>query len=551
MFKRVLAAVALAAVGIVPAAGNASAAPSVTPDSVERLVYPGGSFDVDKTVGTAEIPPKVDVCLLEDETGSFGDDIANLKNPVTTAAIFDGVRAISTDSQFAVSGFRDVGDAFVYRQLSSMSANFTDWQNGINALSASGGGDTPEAQFDAIVSAVSGAPYGPSCGFRADPQVARVLIVATDAPFHGPGGGRVHNNASTIAALTAANVTVIGLKAPGSGGELDALAAATGGTVQALSSNGANIASAILAGLGNLPVKVAMSSDCVAPIGTSFAPAESTVTSGDNALFVETISVDPATAGGTYTCVDHVSYNGVVNPDVVETKKIHVPGIDLSPVTDTNELGFDLDHSVTATVAAGEYGPVAGASVSIEIIAGPNAGTTVSGLTDANGQLSMTWTPSVVPSSLGTDDVVAVLFDPDGDAVASDDANKLWVDTTPPVASCVQGPNPGGKVPRAPGNGGQGQNQDGFYKLLGTDVVWPAASLQVYVIDNGSGTQFGPFAVGTNIKYTQAIGATPSQKAMTGAVQWHISGKGDAVVKVVDGSGNSASVTCLVPPAPK
>ena len=129
------------------------------------------------------------------------------------------------------------------------------------------------------------------------------------------------------------------------------------------------------------------------------------------------------------------------------------------------------------------------------------------------------------------------------------------IDTTPPKSECVATTNPAGKnVPKAPGNGGHGQNQDGFYELTGADEVFPASSLQVFVIDTGTGTSFGPFAVGTKIKYTEANGATPSITPMGGpnsAVAWHIKGQGDAQLKVVDGAGNSSTAACLVPPRPK
>ena len=552
IFRRAIAVVAIGAVGMVPIQ-TASADESIDPSSIEELIYPGGSIDVDKTVGTAEIPPKVDICLLEDETGSFRDDIANLQNPITIAEIFDGVRAESPDSQFAVAGFRDFGDAFVYRLLSGMSPAFANWENGINSLSASGGGDFPEAQYPAIRAAVEGGFGQGSCGFRNDPLVARVLIVATDATFHT--GGAYGDLASTLAVLQPANVTVIGLKAPGAGGELNALAAATGGSVQPLSSDGSNIADAILEGLGNLPVRVAMSSTCTDPISTSFAPNPRVVTSGDDALFVETVSVAAGAAAGTYTCVDNVSYNGAVSDTVVETKSIHVPGITLTPETDTNELGFDLDHTVTATVTAGDFGPVAGATVDIEITSGPNAGTTASGTTDVNGQFSLSWTPPVDPASLGTDSVTAWLLNPDDERVASDDAAKDWVDTTPPDAACVETVNPSGKhVPTAPAKGGQGQNQDGFYQLLGEDVVWPTDDLEFFVVDSGSGTVFGPFAAGTNIKYIEAPGAPPKMKTMGSAddaVEYQIKGNGDAMLHVVDGSGNVGTAACLVPPRPQ
>jgi hypothetical protein len=169
---------------------TASADESIDPSSFEALIYPGGSIEVDKTVGTSEIPPKVDICLLEDETGSFGDDIGNLRNPATIAAIFNGERAESPDSEFAVAGFRDFGDASLYRRLSGMSPNFGDWQNGINGLSAAGGGDTPEAQYPAIRAAVAGGFDQPSCGFRDDlecwssPRMPRSIPEAPMGTLH-------------------------------------------------------------------------------------------------------------------------------------------------------------------------------------------------------------------------------------------------------------------------------------------------------------------------------------------------------------------------------
>jgi hypothetical protein len=243
---------------------------------------------------------------------------------------------------------------------------------------------------------------------------------------------------------------------------------------------------------------------------------------------------------------------------IKEQKLIHVPGIDAEPETDTNELGFDLNHTVVATVTAGTYGPVPGAYVEIEVLSGPNAGEIASGQTDANGQFSLTYTPPVAPASLGTDTIEARFTDA-GDTVVygTDTVTKDWVDTTPPIAACDPTMNPSGNnEPRAPGKGGKGQNQDGFYLASAEDVVWPADQLQVYITDNGSGTVFGPFPVGVTFKYTQDPSAVPEQKTMGGGpadyINWHIIGNGDAVVTAVDGSGNtSAPVYCLVPPPPQ
>ena len=56
---------------------------------------------------TPAIPPVVDICLLEDETGSFWDDISNLQGGTTASDIYDNIIAESPGAQFAVAGFRD------------------------------------------------------------------------------------------------------------------------------------------------------------------------------------------------------------------------------------------------------------------------------------------------------------------------------------------------------------------------------------------------------------------------------------------------------------
>ena len=341
-----IAMLSLAAVG--PAAVLAE--PGLDPASVEATIAPGDSLDVEKTVTTPSIPPIVDVCLLEDLTGSFTDDIGNLQTPGTAEAIFDAVTAASPDAQFAVTGFQDYpvdpygipGD-FVYQRFSGMSASEAAWVAGINGLSIPSpfsGGDIPEAQYDAIVAAAGPGTFNdptvgeqPDCGWRADPNVTHVLVVATDAEFHTPDGTHQNDSTSTIAALTAQDIRVIGLEAPGAGSELDALAAATGGSVQPLSSDGANIGAAIIAGLGNLEIEVAMATDCADPISVSFDPASQVVTSGDEAVFTETISVAAdAPQGETFECNDWALVNGMpmtdANGDVIlEHKTIHVPDV--------------------------------------------------------------------------------------------------------------------------------------------------------------------------------------------------------------------------------
>lgn len=78
------------------------------------------------------------------------------------------------------------------------------------------------------------------------------------------------------------------------------------------------------------------------------------------------------------------------------------------------------------------------------------------------------------------------------------------------------------------------------------------------MVNEGSGTMFGPFTAGTVVKWTQAPGTTPSAKKMgssngkAGAISWHLKGTGDMAVFSVDDAGNvSDPLACLVPPPPK
>jgi hypothetical protein len=118
------------------------------------------------------------------------------------------------------------------------------------------------------------------------------------------------------------------------------------------------------------------------------------------------------------------------------------------------------------------------------------------------------------------------------------------------VPFCQESVNPHGQnTPPAgsttlPGPNG-GQNEDGFY-LIGSDV-----GTDVFVVTGG--VTFGPFPSGTVVKYTQAPGASPSEKSIgssngqAGAVLVHITGPDELVVRSVDGN----TITCLVPPPPK
>jgi hypothetical protein len=233
--------------------------------------------------------------------------------------------------------------------------------------------------------------------------------------------------------------------------------------------------------------------------------------------------------------------------------------IALDPPDAVNDFTTDQTHTVTSTVTANDQ-PLAGVQISFSIVSGPNAGqasdpgecsVNANCTTDAAGQTS--W--SYASAGLGTDLIRACFTTADGSEHCAE-VTKQWADLTAPEVACVPGTNPhGAKVPPA-GEKSPGQNEDGNYQLNATDALDPDPD--IYVVDTGSGTVFGPYPSGTQIKYTESPDATPEAKPMgstngaAGAVAWHIIGTGDMQIYSVDSSGNqSTAIACLVPPPPK
>ncbi len=101
--------------------------------------------------------------------------------------------------------------------------------------------------------------------------------------------------------------------------------------------------------------------------------------------------------------------------------------IDLGPTFATNDV--DEDHTVTAIVRSDTGEPVPDITVDFVVTTGPNAPTSDSADTDANGEASFTYTGS---GGAGVDTIFANI-----ETLVSNPALKLWVlPNDPPVAIC-------------------------------------------------------------------------------------------------------------------
>ena len=231
----------------------------------------GGEASIHATT----VPSKADVIFAFDTTGSMGGEILTFKSSLSTSVI-PQIRAVVPDVAFGIVDFKDFGDPWVvyYRhriQTVVTSAGVSSLQNVANALSAAGGGDVPEAGWEALYS-IAGGPSITVMGYVSTFDLATtyptsvpagetqgtvggagfrtgsfpIVIAITDAEWHdAPGSGGLNpysstfagvpSRAQTIARLNAINARAISIVAQVIGGDPRTqgrlLAEATGATV--------------------------------------------------------------------------------------------------------------------------------------------------------------------------------------------------------------------------------------------------------------------------------------------------------------------------------
>jgi Ca2+-binding RTX toxin-like protein len=139
--------------------------------------------------GSGTTVQKLDVQFLQDLTGSFADDIANVR--MLIPGIVTALQAVQPDAMFGVSSFRDkplgffggIGD-YVYQADVALTTNAAALTSAYNSMIASGGSDGPESQIESLMHLALNTA---EVGFR--PDAARFVVLFTDAPYHVGGEG--------------------------------------------------------------------------------------------------------------------------------------------------------------------------------------------------------------------------------------------------------------------------------------------------------------------------------------------------------------------------
>ncbi len=136
-----------------------------------------GSPDVAVTLDadTARAPVALDVMFVIDATGSMGDEIEQLK--ANLASISDRLEQLPAkpDVRFAMTVFRDRGDAFVTRTF-DFTSDIKAFQVALRVVEADGGGDTPESVNAALYDAV----HKPA--WRGGDTVSLAFLIGDAAP---------------------------------------------------------------------------------------------------------------------------------------------------------------------------------------------------------------------------------------------------------------------------------------------------------------------------------------------------------------------------------
>lgn len=158
---------------------------SLTPGAVSTIA--GQTIVIQNSLLSA-VP--LDVLFVQDLSGSFGDDIGNVRAAIPS--LVSSLRIVQPDSQFGVVSFVDKPYGvfgsypdYVYRldlAITNDESALFDVYGRLNVLY---GGDGPESQLEALLQV--GLRGEGEIGFR--PNTTRIAIIMTDATAHIAGDG--------------------------------------------------------------------------------------------------------------------------------------------------------------------------------------------------------------------------------------------------------------------------------------------------------------------------------------------------------------------------
>ncbi len=316
-----------------------------------------------------EGPPScgpMDVVFVIDTTGSMGGAIDNVKSELT-GILGDIAETSGGDYRLALVTFKD--DVTVVENFSE--ANASSIATNIDLLTASGGGDEPEASDEALNTVINGLaasdrlPYQQTGDFdqpfRED--ALKIIILVTDAHPGGfdsvftpgkttPGTDEFNAHARALEAA-AAGIKISAIEVPGGGGSIPTImqdyATTTGGLYIVTQSNGTGTGNAI----GDIIAACGTGGGTTIP-GTFPAGANSTFTfpfpTGEVKVTIDNVTV-PFTQSWTATQVNPAVENERYPPAAeggggpIILNALSDPFVPIVPGTQCLEYNQDNDNN--------------------------------------------------------------------------------------------------------------------------------------------------------------------------------------------------------------
>jgi Tol biopolymer transport system component len=340
--------------------------PSITPPVTDRPAAPDSTFTIDKTVRAPGLPPRPDVVLLVDTSGSMGTELADMKSNLDR--ILTDIRAAQPESFFAVASYRGPQDK---DKAFRVHANLTDPRTGeqairqaINDLETETAARVSQERWATALTRVSTGDIA----YRPDSN--RIVVLIGDEPSTEDHPGHHQAIDTAIGELARNRVRVVAVDT----GELDKRHQATRieraghGVVTRVDHHDPHgtdkVTKAILAGVGALPVTLTpVVTSCDPGLSVSFDPARATVPGSRGVRFTETVRLaGDAPLGATLRCTAEfrVDNETFARPGYTEQIAVRVtaPGLPTVVVDDVtveapSAGGARVDYQASAHDARG------------------------------------------------------------------------------------------------------------------------------------------------------------------------------------------------------
>jgi hypothetical protein len=536
ILRRLLVVGAAVCVGVLAQAVPALGADTLTPSVFTTTLQAGASTTVSKTLHLDGLPPRADIIVAVDTTGSMATPIAQAQADAVN--ICNTVQGAIPGARFAVVDFEDYpppqgpgfpGDVPYTLKTPGFTSSCAAFSAAIATMTAvpGSGGDAPEAYNRVYYESYTDGT-NPIVQTR-DLLATQFLVVLGDAAPHSatpfgscpaappndlgrdglPGTADDLNTTTAINGLIANQIHLAMIRYTTGGVSVSLacyqdMASATGGT--AVDGSGAgSIGPFIISNAQAVPYTVNLQVSPGCPIGFAFNPPfpQGPFTGPQTLPFTETITAP--TVPGNYTC----TITAVLSPGgpttAVETVNLTVtPGnpatLTLAPKTASNTV--DAQHCVTATVKDAFMNPTPGIHVVFTVTGAVNTSGNV--VTNGSGQAQFCYTGPALPGN----DAISAFADTNNNGTQdvgepSDTASKSWV---------LPGSTPGCKVT----NGGRITASNGDKATFGGNAQadglsgqeeyqdhGPAESMNVHSIDitavvcNTAGTSASIFGTAT------------------------------------------------------